>query len=263
MRRYLHIVKAMFMVMITYPVGAFFTLIGNLVYITVVFFLWHSIYGGSDSLHGMSFNQTFVYLTLAGSLLILFKTFADWGISNNILEGAIVTDLIKPLDYQASVFARSLGFVLANGLLITLPSLVLMLIFFRGSFPLGINLLFFPISLGLAYVLSFCLDYAVGLTSFYTQSLWGISITKEVIVGVLSGALIPLPFFPESFRHILELLPFQAIYSIPLQIATSSDLQLADYSKFLVIQMLWVAVFIILTRLFFRRAIRILVVNGG
>ena len=263
MRRYLHIVKAVFMTMIAYPVSTIFTLIGNLAYITVVYFLWQSIYSGSDSLHGMTFNQTFVYLALSGSILIAFKTYTDWSISNHIIDGSIVMDLLKPLDYQAQAFAGSLGFALSQGLLITLPSVLLMLIFFRGGFPIGINLLVFPISLGLAYILSFCLDYVVGLSSFYTQSLWGIAITKDVIVGVLSGALIPLPFFPDGVRQVLQLLPFQAIYSIPLQIATSSDLHPADYLQLLAVQLAWVAVFLILSRLFFRRAIRVLVVNGG
>src|SRR5579859_1846200 len=261
--RYLHVVKASFMSAIIYPMGTFFTLIGNLVYITVVFFLWHSIYSGQDTLHGMTFNQTFIYLTLAGSVLILFKTYTDWAISSRILDGSIVTDLIKPLDFQAQTFAGALGFALVNGVLITLPSLVLMFVFFHGSFPIGINILFFPISLGLAFVMSFCLDYVVGLTSFYTQSLWGISITKEVIVSVLSGALIPLAFFPVGWQRVLQLLPFQAIYSIPLLIATSSQLQIADYFQLLLVQIAWTIVFLVLTRLFFNRAIRVLVVNGG
>jgi len=265
-RRYLgyfHIVKASFMASIVYPVGTFFTLIGNLVYITVVFFLWHSIYSGADTLHGMTFNQTFIYLTLAGSVLILFKTYTDWALSSRIIDGSIVSDLIKPLDFQVQTFAQSLGFALGNGVLITLPSLLLMVVLFHGSFPLGINLLFFPVSLGLAYMLSFCLDYAVGLTAFYTQSLWGISITKEVIVSLLSGALIPLAFFPEGLQRVLQLLPFRAIYSIPLLIATSSQLQIADYFQLLLVQIAWTIVFLVLTRLFFNRAIRVLVVNGG
>ena len=110
---------------------------------------------------------------------------------------------------------------------ITIPTVLLLIFVFRIHIPLGIGLIFFPFSLLLAYLLSFCFDYFVGLLCFYTESVWGLSITKEIIVTVLSGALIPLQFFPDVIQKILLWLPFQAIYYTPLTMVAQPTLSLS------------------------------------
>jgi len=103
----------------------------------------------------------------------------------------------------------------------------------------------------------------VGLTAFYTESIWGISAAKDTIISALSGALIPLAFFPEAAQNVLKILPFQAIYNAPLQILTSSTLEPLGYLQLLAVQVFWVIVLYLLSRLYFRQAINKLVVNGG
>ncbi len=263
MRPYLALTKGAYMRWAVYRFSALFTLFSNLLYMVIVYFLWRNIYGSAASLHGMTFNQAFVYLTLASSMFNLFKTWTDWGISQSILNGSIVTDIIKPLDYQLQVLFRSAGSVLFNFTLISLPSVLLLLLAFKADIAWGIGLLFFPVALTFAFLLSFTLDYTVGLTSFYTESLWGISMTKEIIVTLLSGALVPIQFFPEAAQNILRLLPFQAIYHIPLTMIITPNLELAEYLNFLGIQLFWLVVLFALSRLFYNRVSRVLFVNGG
>ncbi|MBZ0309738.1 MAG: ABC-2 family transporter protein, partial [Anaerolineae bacterium] len=192
-----------------------------------------------------------------------FKTWTDWQISFTIREGTIAVDLIRPLDYQLRMFADALGQMLVNALVITLPSLVMIFGVFGAEIPTGTNLLFFPFSITLAYILSFAFDYIVGLTTFYTESLWGIATSKDIVVTLLSGGLIPLQFFPDSGRRILELLPFQAIYHTPLQIATDPNLSTGDYIALVTVQAFWGLVLIGLSRLFYAQASKVLTINGG
>jgi ABC-2 type transport system permease protein len=263
MTRYLPIVKGNFMEHAMYPISLFFMLIGNLLYVVVSYFLWKHIFEGREVLNGMTFNEVFVYLTLASSILILFKTYTDWFIARQVLDGNITQDLIKPVDYQGLVMARTVGGILFNAIIITIPTLFVLLVVFRATIPLGINLLFLVPSAAFAFLISFCIDYAIGLMAFYTQSVWGINIMKDVIVSVLSGALIPLAFFPENIQRILEVLPFRAIYGIPLQIATSTSLQFVDYVKLVGIQLFWVVLFLVFSRWVFKRVTGVLMVNGG
>jgi len=263
MKLYVTLVKGAFMENIVYVFSVFFTLVGNLLYIVLVFFLWKGIYGNEESIHGMTFNEVFVYLALASSILVLFHNFTDWVMANQIRDGSIIIYLLKPLSYRTQLMTHALGFALFNALLITIPSLVVILIVFHSSIPIGFNVVLFPISLACAFVLSFIFDYMIGLTAFYTESIWGISTAKDVIVALLSGALIPLQFFPDNLQHILLLLPFQAIYYIPLHIITGTGLQWLDYVQLIGTQLFWVGVFIIVSGLFYRTAIRVLTVNGG
>lgn len=265
MRRYLNISKGFIMDSMSYRFHFIFSSISNVIYMILIFFLWKSIYSNtnSTSLNGMTFNQTFLYLTLASTMFNLFKTWADWSMSRQMMSGTIITFFLRPLDYQAYVLFESLGDVISNLTIIFLPSLLLIIFVFGASIPLGINILFFTFSLVLAYLISFCFDFCIGLTSFYTESIWGISITKEVVIMLLSGALIPLPFFPEPLKNIVQYLPFQAIYNIPLSILTNNTLYISDYIGMLGSQAVWVLILVFLNRLYFNQASKIITVNGG
>jgi ABC-2 type transport system permease protein len=102
------------------------------------------------------------------------------------------------------------------------------------------GLIFFPLSLIFAFLISFCFDYFIGLIAFYTESVWGLSITKEIVITVFSGALIPLQFFPEAIRKVLLILPFQAIYHTPLMMVTRPGLGIDTYLPMLAVQLIWV-----------------------
>jgi ABC-2 type transport system permease protein len=153
--------------------------------------------------------------------------------------------------------------VLVNLVVITLPSVLVLFFVFGVRIETGIGLAFVPLALLLAFLISFALDYIVGTSGFYTESTWGISMTKEIITTLLSGALIPLQFFPEGVRRVLELLPFQAIYHVPLTLITSPDLALTDCWWLLATQVFWVLALLVVSRVFFSRALRVLTVSGG
>lgn len=263
MKSYFTLAKSSYMAAMMYRFSFFFTLIGNLLYIVLLYFLWGSIYRGVDTIRGMSFNQAFVYVALAGSIFTMVQTWADWEISHHITSGAIIMDLIKPLDFQLQVLSRSAGFMVFNLTMIALPSALVLFLLFGAEVEVGIGLLFLPLGLLLAFLISFALDYIVGLTSFYTESIWGISVTKEAITTLLSGALVPLQFFPEIAQRMLRFLPFQAIFHIPLTMLTAPDLGVGACVKLVGTQVIWVVALFLLGRFFFTRASRVLTVSGG
>jgi ABC-2 type transport system permease protein len=263
MKAYLGTVKGMLIAWFIYRFSFFFTLTGNLLYMTLIYFLWKSIYAGSKTIRGMTFNQTFIYLAVAGSLFILFTSGTDWMISNRIIDGSLIMDLLKPVDFQFLTLARTAGFSIFNLCVITVPSLLVLFLGFRADMKTGIGLLFFPVGILLSFLISFAIDFSIGLTSFYTESLWGISTTKTVITSLLSGALIPLPFFPQAVQNILRLLPFQAIYNIPLSMVTSPNLGVLNYGRALAVQVFWVVALFAFCRWFYRRAFKVLTVSGG
>jgi len=153
--RYKSVTKGIFLASAAYRFSLIFTFLGNLIYMVIVYFLWQRIYANNETMHGMTFNQTFIYLTMAASIYLLFKSYTDWGISRQIISGDIAAQLIKPIDHQMYELAGSLGYVLFNGVLITIPSFIAIVVLFKGSIPLGINLPIFIVSLSLAYLMMF------------------------------------------------------------------------------------------------------------
>jgi ABC-2 type transport system permease protein len=251
------------MVGMIYRYGFLFTILGNVVYLGVAFYLWRSIYKNVQVIHGLTFDQTYLYVALGSAVFILLKTYADWFISYEIREGTIAIYLTKPVDYQLYALFTSLGSGLMNLTAITVPTILLLTFVFKVHITLGPGLLAFPVSLCLAFLISFNFDYLVGLMAFYNESVWGLTITKEIILTVLSGALIPLQFFPDAIQKILLVLPFQAIYYTPLMMVTQPDQNIAVFLQMLAMQFLWALVTFAITRLVYEQAIKVLRVSGG
>ncbi|HEY4720751.1 MAG TPA: hypothetical protein VII92_02810, partial [Anaerolineae bacterium] len=137
MRPYLAQIKAIYMSFAIYRLSFIFTVVGNLIYIVLVYYLWSSIYRGATVIRGLTFNQTFVYLALASSIFILFKTYSDWFISRKILDGSIIIDLFRPIDFQLLTLSGAAGFALTNFTIITLPSLAVIWLVVGGALPIG------------------------------------------------------------------------------------------------------------------------------
>ena len=263
MRSYLPIARATYTIGMVYRFGFLFTIVGNLVYLGVAYYLWKSIYSYSDTIRGLTFNETFIYVALGSAIFILLKTDADWYIHYEIREGIIANYLTKPMDFQIYNLFANFGSLLMNLTAITIPTALVMIFVFKVKITFGIGLFLFPISLLLAFLISFSIDYFIGLIGFYSESVWGFSTTKEILVTVFSGALIPLQFFPDAIQKVLYWLPFQAIYHTPLMMVTRPDQSVDVFLPMILIQVVWAILLFILARLFYNQAIKVLRIAGG
>jgi len=214
-------------------------------------------------IRGMTFNETFLYVGLGSSVFVLLKTYTDWFIHGDIREGTIANYLIKPVDVGAYYMFSSMGLFLFNAVVITIPTFLLLAFVFKVQFTIGPGLFVFPISLVMAYLITFSLDYFVGLFGFYTESVWGLSTTKEIIITVFSGALIPLQFFPDAIQKVLFWLPFQAMFHTPITMITRPDQGWDVILSMLAVQLFWVVAMFVVAKLFYVQAVKVLRISGG
>lgn len=264
-KQYLALIRGSIMEGLTFRTSTIVSIIGNLIYLVIIYFLWKAIYDSSptDVVNGMTFYDTLVYLVLASAMFNFLDTFVVWEIGRSYQTGELVEFLVKPIDYQIYLFFARLGNCVVAFVITFLPTFIVIYFVTRGSFALGINLVFFAVSILLALVINYCVDFFVGTICMYTQSIWGINIMKEVVVSLLSGATIPLAFFPEKMRMVVEHMPFQAIYHTPLHILTDQSMTVVDYLGSIGMQIFWVFVMILISKLFWKRSMRIMIVNGG
>ena len=263
LRTYWAILRASMITGLVYRFGFLFTILGNILYMCVAYFLWRSIYHQSQTLHGMTFDQAFIYVALGSTVFILLKSYAEWSISREINDGKIAVYLTKPLDYQFYWLFNCLGFALTNLVAITLPTILLLTLVFKVNITPGPGLVLFPVSLLLAFIISFNIDFTIGLMAFYPESTWGLSMTKEIVVTVMAGALLPLQFFPFAIQKVLLWLPFQTIYYTPLTMISEPAQEWNVFLSMLAVQFLWMIVSFLITRLFYGQALKVLRVSGG
>ena len=250
-----------------FRLGTAVTLFGNLIYLSLVYFLWKAIYdsSGTDVVNGMTFYDTMIYLILATAIFNFLEMFIIWDMSRMVQSGEIVMHLLKPMKYRLYTFWSYSGSHISLFFLTFLPTFIVVMIVTKGAIPLGWNLLGFVISLVLALIINFNIEMLVAPICLYTESTWGINIVKETIVLLLSGATIPLVFFPESFRKVVEFLPFRAVYDIPLTILLKKDGSdsLEGLLPLIGLQLFWCFVLIIAGNLFWNHAVKRITVNGG
>ena len=264
LKKYLKLLKVSIMTALMHRYHFLFSTISNVLYIVLIYNLWNAIFSNSNGqINGMNFDSVFLYLALAASMFWLYQTWTEWEISRNVISGFVVIQLLRPLQYQTQLFFYSFGTIISNMLLIVIPSFIFIDLIYHTQFHIGPNIPFFLISLFLGFLLSFQIDFITGLCSFYTQSIWGISMTKEVIILVLSGSIIPIKLFPGFLQNIVQYLPFPHIYNTPIQILITPDLTNTQILTMLFLQVLWVIVFYLISRFFFYRAVRSVTINGG
>ncbi|MCR5804495.1 MAG: ABC-2 family transporter protein [Clostridia bacterium] len=267
LRRCIALTRAGITESLQFRLGTAVTLFGNLIYLVLVYFLWKSIYASSgvEVVNGMSFTDTMIYLILATALFNFLEMFIVWDMSRSIQSGKIILDLLKPMKYKRYMFWSYSGSHVVLFLLSFLPTFVVVMIVTHGAIPMGLNLLYFVISTVLALIVNFNIEMSVATICLYTESTWGINIVKETIVLLLSGASIPLAFFPETFRKIVQFLPFRAVYDIPLTVLlrkNGSDTP-RGLLTLLGLQLGWAVVLTILSTLFWNHSVKRITVNGG
>jgi ABC-2 type transport system permease protein len=265
LRKYITLTRAGMMESLHFRTSAFVTILGNIIYLVIIYYLWKAIYAstGTSIVNGMTFEDTMIYLVLATALFYFMEMYLVWNMGRDIQSGSIVLKLIRPMSFKKYMFFSCSGSFVMSFFMTFLPTALIVYFITNGAIYLGSNLVFFLISVILGLLINFYVDFFVGTICLYTESIWGINIMKEVVVLLLSGASIPLAFFPESLKNVVMVLPFQAIYNTPLNILIRHNLNNFDRITMLGIQLFWVIILSIITSLFWKRSVRQITVNGG
>ncbi|MBR5372007.1 MAG: ABC-2 family transporter protein [Oscillospiraceae bacterium] len=265
LKKYLTLTRAGIIEALQFRLSFLVMVVGNLLYLIVVYFLWKAIYAsaGTDVVNGMTFSDTLIYLVLATALFNFMEMYIVWEIGRNVQSGKIVLDLLKPIEYRKYLFWAYSGTFVTQFFLTFLPTFIAVAVVTNGAIPMGINLLYFVISVIMAVSINYSIDFIVGTICLYTESIWGINIMKQVIVLLLSGATIPIAFFPDTLKTIVSYLPFQSIYNAPLSILLDGEPKPQTVFTTLGIQLAWCIGMMLLSKLFWKTSLRQITVNGG
>ena len=115
-------------------------------------------------------------------------------------------------------------------------------------------------AMGLCVIVAFSM--LIYISAFYTVSPLGVRMLAASVMEFFTGALLPLPFFPEALQPIFYALPFASMQSTPFLIYTGY-MRGREALLGLLVQAVWLLLLVVLGRLWMRRAVRRTVVQGG
>lgn len=234
----------------------------------ISYFLWMAVYGSSDKavLGGLTQNEMVVYIFMVYvTSSITMITISDW-VSDDVVKGNVVMQLIKPIDYRLSLMAKAVGVMiyrfLAPGVFIWIGLEVYKVAVLKMTVVSITDLLAYLLSCMLSFLICVLFDFCFGMVAFFTTYIFGMLMAKEAIMSFLCGQLIPLSFFPETIQKVFEFLPFQSMVYTPVMIYLGKY-QGMDLVFTLAKQALWVVILYVLGSLIWKKVTKRLIVLGG
>ncbi len=192
------------------------------VYFIVQYFIWNSVYGGSQTtIYNMELSQILSYFGAVTLIGYLTMDFADWNLQMLIRTGKFITFNLRPIHHRFFALSQKIGHRALGFLFEFLPCfLIFQFIFKVNMIPVHIG--WTVLSIGLSFLMNFYVNYCIGMTAFWLVQASGIKNVFNVLCSLLSGSIIPLVFFPEFLQKILFFLPFQYISYVPAMVFTGS-----------------------------------------
>ena len=238
-------------------------LIVNLAQLVAQMYLWRNVFTKTPQVGSYDLARMQTYILVSFVVSSITFTFVVFGVINLVRTGAIATVLTRPIDFMYAQLTEAVGDATIRGMVSLIIAVLLSVLFFHAQLPASpLAALLFLLSVVLSFLVRVTFDFGISLFSCYTLNGRGLQWIQWGMVSILSGALIPLEFFPHWLKTVVALLPFQAIVSIPLNIYLGNVQGLAAL-QVVGLQGFWVIVLWLLGRMLMRPALQALEIQGG
>lgn len=267
MRKYYSFFKVRFLSGLQYRSAAAAQLITQFLWGLMECLVYKALLESDAVAFPMEYSAVVSYTWLRESFFCLFVIIgADKDLFGMMTDGGIAYELCRPVSLYGMWFARNVGGRMAEAVLRSAPILLLAFLLpepYRMKAPESpeVFLLFLlTMLLAIGVTVSFCM--LVYILSIFTVSPNGWRALFTGATELLTGSLIPIPFFPEPYRTAAELLPFASMQNVPLRVY-SGDLNGTEMLSAVFLQLFWLAVFIAFGSFTAKRAGRRVVIQGG
>ena len=219
---YAEFTRITFLKMLAYRLRYYTGVVSYLVFVAGNTFLFRAIYAAAPpgtSIGGYDVDAIVTYLAMAWIGRSLVFNNIDRDLGTLVAEGDIAQTLTKPYDFQRATYFGAAGEMLFRLVLFTVPISCVVFPLFGVAGPASaaagaVALL----SFFFAFLVSTGLNFVVGTFALRLKSILGLVRAKLVVSEFLTGALVPLSFFPDPARKIVECSPFPAIGYVPVTI---------------------------------------------
>lgn len=253
---------------ITYRINFLMFVLGNLMQTFVAYYLWKAIFLSSTkrTLSGFTFQNMVIYIFISAVTGRFVISGADGIVSEEVKDGSISMNLIKPISYHFRVLFNLLGEACYNFIFVGLPLwiglIVVRYLTVRELPPSLSTILIYLLSMVFSFIILFLFDFCFGLLAFFVTNTWGLRRLKNGLIAFLSGQVIPLAFFPGWCHKILNAIPFGSIYYTPVMVYLKK-LHGTVLIKGLGIQLLWIFILLLVVKWLWNKAINRLTILGG
>ena len=223
LKQYVSFFRLRFSMGLQYRTAAVAGMVTQFVWGAMEIMVYNAFYKADASAFPMTFEAVTSYIWFQQAFLALFAswTYED-EIFTSISNGNVAYELCRPVRIYEMWFARGVALRLSRAALRCMPILLFAALLPE---PYGLTLpndklsfvCFIPaLILSLFVVVAF--SNLIYVLTFFMVSSQGLRVFSISLMDFFTGAVIPIPFFPEGVRKIMEVLPFAAMQNVPLRI---------------------------------------------
>jgi len=245
MRVYIEFARKKFLNNMVYRFDYIIGIINTCLQFFIFWCIYKSLYGAATEIDGITFPMVATNFILSLGLSNAFQI-DDLFVQQKVGDGSIVNEFLKPVNFKLRLFAENLGNIMFKLTFNFLPAFIITTCLVQIEKPSSLfTLILFVISAILGFLVLWQISFIVQMTSFWLINVWSISTIKNVFVNVLSGAMLPLWFMPNSIMKIIRFTPFDSIYFTPIRIYLG-DIQNGDILFNFGRQIIWIGILYII-----------------
>ncbi len=237
--------------------------------ITVVFRIWiftqlykvtYSVAHAAD-IGGLTIPMAVWSLTLVQGFQTATQPSLIRMIEEEVKSGSLAYSINRPYSYLLfhyfGLLGRTLPKLVTNVMIGAIATVILVgfIQFNWAGLLLGLLLVFF------GYTLDFAMQFVIGLSSFWVEDTSAFRWIYSKAFLVFGGAIVPLSLFPDAVRRIGELTPFAQLYYGASRMIVNFDSTL--FERYFIAQLIWVALFMLLASIMFKKGVKNVSINGG
>ena len=225
--------------------------------------LYRALYDSKPQALPLEHVVTYVWLQQAFFRMLLAS---DPDLLDKIRTGGIAYDLCRPVSLYGFYYARIMAQKITGSVMRAVPMLLFAACLPEGwgiCMPASVPALLLSL---LALLLGLlCVSALENITMAFTMRTLdprGIQAMLSLLSMILSGNVLPLPLYPDSWQRAITLLPYAQMLDAPIRLYTG-EYALSEAPQVLLLQAGWTAVLIGIGCLLWRRNQRRLVLQGG
>ena len=267
MKSYLSYFKLKFITGLQYRAAALAGMATQLFFGFVYISVYVAFYETGNGTVPMPLKQLVSFLWLNQAFFALvYMWYKDKDILTMIKNGNVAYELCRPQDLYWMWFSKIFGERLSNVILRFLPVIFIACILpYPYHLDLSISLIRLLIFLGsliLSSILMVSLVLLYHVICLFTLDEKGIVNIFMIISDVLSGLVLPIPFFPNWLQNISNILPFRYVSDFPFRLYVG-NISIKEGLIGLIVQIIWIIILILIGRLITKKALKKAVIQGG
>ncbi len=244
-----------------YRASLYIRVIGSIIRVYIQICIWRALLQAGASVE-QTMEQLVTYTVYAFLIEQITHNDTAQALAAKVKEGSISIDLIRPFPLKWYLFYQQLSENMFNFLFVGVPVAIVSAFCWSMRLPRLMEFAFGLASLALAVLLAFLFQYMVGLLVFWFKDVTYTRMITGGIVGLFSGSLIPLWFYPEAFRRVCTVLPFRFMVFEPISVFLGSY-GLGGCARVLLVQLIWILLLSALGEFIWRRIQKDIIVQGG